>query len=216
MKNSAGTYSKEWEEKIRNHDDSVGYMGIITDYLLFQKDDDYHLKLMITIWDYDRFTTEIMYLNYITTQGKEQFFRFCMNFCLLWEDENGSFTCFLENLPGSYCVMTYHHQKSADALPVELFYDDEPYYEVVDMWQNVDFIETFKEIEIPENHSCNNLVLSDYVSDVKSRHRTYLERAAYLGYRIGYIYFPHEGLKSPQNPRFTADVILNPPHYQKK
>ena len=146
MKNSVGTYSAEWEEKIRNHDDSVGYMGIITDYLLFQEDGDYHLKLMVTIWDYDKFTTEIKYLKYITTKGKEQFFRFCMNFCLLWEDENGKFTCFLENLPKCYCVLTYHHQKPDEILPVELYFDDESYYEMVDMWQDVNFIRTISRL----------------------------------------------------------------------
>lgn len=63
--NSVNIYNRRKEEMIKNHDSIIGYMGIITDYLLFEKNGDFHLKLYITTRDYEGYRTEVKYMNYI-------------------------------------------------------------------------------------------------------------------------------------------------------
>lgn len=221
MRNSVGTYSKYCEERIRNHDSMIGYMGMITDYLLFEKNGDFHLKLMITIWDYDKYTTEVKYLNYITTWGKDQFFKFCMNFCLLRENEEGEFECQLDSLLGDYCVVNYYEKDSDDyaddklneVIPVIDFFGIYNDGDIIDMWEDVNFEDTFKDVETVGTYD-EEFYLSDYISNVKEHYRKHLNMVMEKGYRIGYIYNKYGCyIKTPENPKFTADIFLNTPKY---
>ncbi len=219
MRNSVGTYSEYCEERIRNHDSMIGYMGIITDYLLFEKNGDFHLKLMITTWDYDKYTTEVKYLNYITTWGKDQFFIFCMDFCLLSENEEGEFECELENLLGDYCVVTYYDKDGYDyaddrlseVIPVADYFISYHELGVIDVWDSVNFEETFKDVKIAEIHY-ENFYLSDFISNVKENYKKHFDMVKDKGYRVSYIYNKDgDYFKLPENPKFTADVFLNIP-----
>lgn len=176
--NSVNIYNKRKEEMIKNHD-SRRYMGIITDYLLFVKNGDYHLKLYITTRDYDGYSTEVKYMNYIMSWGYPQFFRFCMDFSLLCKDTDNNFSFLLDNLLGAYCIVNYYSAESdatenedriENVMPVFSYGEHYDYNgnlccDEIDMWNSVDFNAVFIDTEVKNQHF-DEIELDDYQKDI--------------------------------------------------
>lgn len=226
--NSVNIYNRRKEEMIKNHDSIIGYMGIITDYLLFEKNGDFHLKLYITTRDYEGYMTEVKYMNYIMSWGYPQFFRFCMDFCLLCKDEDNNFSFVLDKLLGAYCAVNYYNAEfdgtgNADriknVMPVFSYgeyydADGNPCFGEVDMWSGVDFNAAFMDTEVNAQHfdeidlddSQKDIIINDYFSFV-------MKYGSY-GYRSDYIYIKDSECASPCNPRAEYDMFEHFPYYR--
>ena len=216
-------------ERIKSHDNQIGYMGVITDYLLFEKNGDYHLKLYITTWDYDKYRTEVKYINYIFTYGYEQFFRFCMDFTLFMLDSDSKYILDFDQLLGAYCVVNYYDSESdsennkdniENVLPVIYYgdyyscYDTAEYDISRDMWSSADYITTFADVEIKGAQYDFILLDGEDKDDFIFDYFTYINDYGCRGYRARYIFRKDNEELVPQTavPN-TADVFDLVPHY---
>lgn len=82
---------------------------MVTDYLLYEDCCDYHLKLILAVWDGVTVQEEVKYFSYLTTWGSSQFRDLCVDFGLLACAR--SVYCDLNRLLGAYCIVQYYPKK---------------------------------------------------------------------------------------------------------
>ena len=220
-------YTRGTLDRIKNHDSSIGYMAMVTDYLLFEKNGDYHLKLYITTWDYDKFTTEVKYINYIFTYGYDQFFRFCMDFSLFYRNENGEFSIEFDDILGAYCVVNYYEPEKMTADRIENVVPvicrdsyledcgnkglDTDYCNYLDMWGSVDYQSIFKDISVSKEKYDYIVIDEDEKADFIDDYLDYIFK---VGNNAGWYYFKKHSERElkTSNPD-TADVFTHVPYY---
>ena len=71
------------QKKRKPNEFTIGYKAMVTDYLLYEDCCDYHLKLILAVWDGVTVQEEVKYFSYLTTWGSSQFRDLCVDFGLL-------------------------------------------------------------------------------------------------------------------------------------
>ena len=94
------------QKKRKPNEFTIGYKAMVTDYLLYEDCCDYHLKLILAVWDGVTVQEEVKYFSYLTTWGSSQFRDLCVDFGLLACAE--SVYCDLNRLLGAYCIVQYY------------------------------------------------------------------------------------------------------------
>ena len=55
------------QKKRKTNEFIIGYKAMVTDYLLYEDCCDYHLKLILAVWDGVTVQEEVKYFSYLTT-----------------------------------------------------------------------------------------------------------------------------------------------------
>ena len=97
------------QKKRKPNEFTIGYKAMVTDYLLYEDCCDYHLKLILAVWDGVTVQEEVKYFSYLTTWGSRQFRDLCVDFGLLACAR--SVYCDLNRLLGAYCIVQYYPKK---------------------------------------------------------------------------------------------------------
>ena len=162
----------KWEEfsmsqkKRKPNEFTIGYEAMVTDYLLYEDCCDYHLKLILAVWDGATVQAEVKYFSYLTTWGSSQFHDLCVDFGLLACAE--SVYCDLNRLLGAYCIVQYYPKKQqmpedkiAEVMPVVSNCDRE------NDWDHLQFAEPFARIAVAEEKAESTVPLTKYVDDIE-------------------------------------------------
>ena len=154
------------QKKRKPNEFTIGYKAMVTDYLLYEDCCDYHLKLILAVWDGVTVQEEVKYFSYLTTWGSNQFRDLCVDFGLLACAR--SVYCDLNRLLGAYCIVQYYpkkHQMPEDkideVMPVVSDRDRE------NNWDHLQFAEPFARIAVAEEKAESTIPLAKYVDDIE-------------------------------------------------
>ena len=154
---------------------------MVTDYLLYEDCCDYHLKLILAVWDGATVQAEVKYFSYLTTWGSSQFRDLCVDFGLLACAE--SVYCDLNRLLGAYCIVQYYPKKQQ--IPEDKIDEVMPVVSNCDRendWDHLQFAEPFARIAVAEEKAESTIPLAKYV-DILVLHRSSMaapEHSVYL------------------------------------
>ena len=106
------------QKKRKTNEFIIGYKAMVTDYLLYEDCCDYHLKLILAVWDGVTVQEEVKYFSYLTTWGSSQFRDLCVDFGLLACAE--SVYCDLNHLLGAPIALCSIIRKSSKCRRIKL------------------------------------------------------------------------------------------------
>lgn len=154
------------QKKQKPNEFTIGYKAMVTDYLLYEDCCDYHLKLILAVWDGVTVQEEVKYFSYLTTWGSSQFRDLCVDFGLLACAR--SVYCDLNRLLGAYCIVQYYPKKRQmpedkidEVMPVVSDRDRE------NNWDHLQFAEPFARIAVAEEKAESTIPLAKYVDDIE-------------------------------------------------
>ena len=154
------------QKKRKPNEFTIGYKAMVTDYLLYEDCCDYHLKLILAVWDGVTVQEEVKYFSYLTTWGSSQFRDLCVDFGLLACAR--SVYCDLNRLLGAYCIVQYYPKKQQipedkidEVMPVVSDRDRE------NNWDHLQFAEPFVRIAVAEEKAESTIPLAKYVDDIE-------------------------------------------------
>ena len=154
------------QKKRKPNEFTIGYKAMVTDYLLYEDCCDYHLKLILAVWDGVTVQEEVKYFSYLTTWGSSQFRDLCVDFGLLACAR--SVYCDLNRLLGAYCIVQYYPKKQQipedkidEVMPVVSDRDRE------NNWDHLQFAEPFARIAVAEEKAESTIPLAKYVDDIE-------------------------------------------------
>ena len=154
------------QKKRKPNEFTIGYKAMVTDYLLYEDCCDYHLKLILAVWDGVTVQEEVKYFSYLTTWGSSQFRDLCVDFGLLACAE--SVYCDLNRLLGAYCIVQYYPKKQQmpedkidEVMPVVSNRGRE------NDWDHLQFAEPFARIAVAEEKAESTIPLAKYVDDIE-------------------------------------------------
>ena len=145
---------------------TIGYKAMVTDYLLYEDCCDYHLKLILAVWDGVTVKEEVKYFSYLTTWGSSQFRDLCVDFGLLACAR--SVYCDLNRLLGAYCIVLYYPKKQQ--IPEDKIDEVMPVVSNCDRendWDHLQFAEPFARIAVAEEKAESTIPLAKYVDDIE-------------------------------------------------
>lgn len=158
------------QKKRKPNEFTIGYKAMVTDYLLYEDCCDYHLKLVLAVWDGVTVQEEVKYFSYLTTWGSSQFRDLCVDFGLLACAR--SVYCDLNRLLGAYCIVQYYPKKQQipedkidEVMPVVSDRDRE------NNWDHLQFAEPFARIAVAEEKAECTIPLAKYVDDIEETYR---------------------------------------------
>ena len=158
------------QKKRKPNEFTIGYKAMVTDYLLYEDCCDYHLKLILAVWDGVTVQEEVKYFSYLTTWGSSQFRDLCVDFGLLACAE--SVYCDLNRLLGAYCIVQYYPKKRQ--IPEDKIDEVMPVVSNCDRendWDHLQFAEPFARIAVAEEKAESTIQLAKYVDDIEETYR---------------------------------------------
>ena len=154
------------QKKRKPNEFTIGYKAMVTDYLLYEDCCDYHLKLILAVWDGVTVQEEVKYFSYLTTWGSSQFRDLCVDFGLLACAR--SVYCDLNRLLGAYCIVQYYPKKRQ--IPEDKIDEVMPVVSNCDRendWDHLQFAEPFARIAVAEEKAESTIPLAKYVDDIE-------------------------------------------------